>query len=51
MNMFLFLTIINICSFDKQPLLTAAAVDQSNSKKNEVFFYDSFCVKFAQGKK
>ena len=42
MKIFLYMTIINIYTFDKQPLLTAAAVDRSNSRKNEMFFKSSF---------
>ena len=29
---------MNICTFDKQPLLMAAVVDRSDSKKKEVVF-------------
>ena len=45
--MYLYLTIIDICRFDKQPLLTAAA----EVEKNRSVIYDFFCMKFAQDNK
>ena len=50
MNVFLYLNLINICTLDKQPLLTAAAEDRSNGKKSEMFLR-FFCMKFALGNK